>query len=88
MMNSGHIGESSVCLINFMCKAILTRHIKAQAWQVTTSSSNTSKVPVLDAEGYAICLDCDSHVNCGTIGLANLEKRHHGKKVCKTAQGK
>ena len=39
-------------------------------------------------EGYAICPDCDSHVNCGTIGLAYLEKCHHGKKVCKTAQGK
>lgn len=23
-------------------------------------------------EGYAVCPDCDSHVNCGTIGLANL----------------
>ena len=39
-------------------------------------------LPILDAEGYAICPDCDSRVNCGTIGLANLEKRHCGKKIC------
>jgi hypothetical protein len=45
-------------------------------------------LPVLDAEGYALCPDCDSRVNCGTIGLANLEKRHRGTKACKTAQAK
>ena len=45
-------------------------------------------LPVLDAEGYAICPDCDSHVNCGTISLANLEKYHRGKKICKAAQQK
>lgn len=45
-------------------------------------------LPILDAEGYAICPDCDSRVNCGTIGLANLEKRHRGKKICKAVQQK
>ena len=45
-------------------------------------------LPVLDAEGYAVCPDCGSRVNCGTIGLANLEKRHRGKKICKAAQEK
>lgn len=45
-------------------------------------------LPILDAEGYAICPDCDSHVNCGTISLANLEKYHRGKKICKAAQQK
>ena len=45
---------------------------------IKTSSKGAS---VLDAEGYAVCPDCDSHVNCGTIGLANLEKRHRRKKV-------
>ena len=45
-------------------------------------------LPILDAEGYAICPDCDSRVNCGTIGLANLEKRHRGKKICKAMQQK
>jgi hypothetical protein len=39
-------------------------------------------------DGYTLCPDCDSHVNCGTIGLANLEKHHRGKKVCKIAQEK
>ena len=43
-------------------------------------------LPILDVEGYAVCLDCDSRVNCGTIGLANLEKCHRGKKICKAAQ--
>ena len=45
-------------------------------------------LPVLDAEGYALCPDCDSRVNCGTIGLANLEKRHRGTKACKSVQAK
>ena len=45
-------------------------------------------LPILDAEEYAICPGCDSHVNCGTIGLTNLVKRHHGKKICKAAQQK
>ena len=50
--------------------------------------SSSKGVPVLDTEGYAVCPDCDSHVNCGTIRLANLEKRHCGKKVCKATQEK
>ena len=37
---------------------------------------------VLDAEGYAQCPDCGSHIHCGMVGLANLEKRHWGKKIC------
>ena len=45
-------------------------------------------IPILDTEGYAVCPDCDSRVNCGTIGLANLEKRHRGKKICEAAQQK
>ena len=45
-------------------------------------------IPFLDMEGYAVCPDCDSHVNCGTIGLANLEKCHCGKKVCIATQEK
>ena len=47
-----------------------------------------SMLPILDAEGYVVCPDCDSCINCGTIGLTNLEKRHHGKKVCKATQEK
>jgi hypothetical protein len=34
-------------------------------------TKTSSKLPVLDAEGYTVCPDCDSRVNCGTIGLAN-----------------
>jgi hypothetical protein len=52
---------------------------------IQTSSKG---VPVLDVETYAVCPDCDSHVNCGTIRLANLEKCHRRKKVCKAAQEK
>ena len=48
----------------------------------------TAALPILDAEGYAICPDCDSRVNCGTVGLANLEKRHRGTKICKEMQQK
>ena len=44
--------------------------------------------PILNAEGYAVCPDCDSHVNCGTIRLTNLEKHHRRKKVCKVRQEK
>ena len=29
-------------------------------------------LPILDAEGYAICPDCDSRVNCGTSALLTL----------------
>ena len=51
-----------------------------------TSMTSKMLLPVLDFKGYTVCPDCDSCVNCGTIGLANLEKRHCGKKVCKAAQ--
>jgi hypothetical protein len=55
---------------------------------MTISTKTTKALPILDAEGYALCPDCDSRVKCGTIGLANLEKRHRGTKVCKSAQEK
>ena len=45
-------------------------------------------LPTLDTEGYAVCLDCDSRVNCSTISLSNFKKHHHGKKICKAAQQK
>ncbi|KAG6905140.1 hypothetical protein DXG01_004635 [Tephrocybe rancida] len=42
---------------------------------------------VLDAEGYAICPDCGTRINCGTAGLANLNRQHRGTKTCReTAQ--
>ncbi|KAG6846857.1 hypothetical protein H0H93_011397 [Arthromyces matolae] len=43
---------------------------------------------VLDPEGYAICPDCGTRVNCGTAGLNTLEKRHRGSKTCKEAAQK
>jgi hypothetical protein len=33
---------------------------------------------ILDDDGYAICPDCLARVNCGTVGIANLERRHRG----------
>ncbi|EDR11237.1 uncharacterized protein LACBIDRAFT_324844 [Laccaria bicolor S238N-H82] len=62
-------------------------------WDLWTDNVNniqesTMEPPALDAEGFAICPDCGSLVNCGMIGLPNLEKRHCGTKVCKTAQQK
>ena len=33
-------------------------------------------------EGYAECPDCGSRIHCGSVGLANLEKRHRGTKIC------
>ncbi|KAF8800419.1 hypothetical protein BYT27DRAFT_7117723, partial [Phlegmacium glaucopus] len=42
----------------------------------------------LDADGYAVCPDCSTRINCGTIGLANLEKRHRGTKACNEARAK
>ncbi|GLB44007.1 hypothetical protein LshimejAT787_1501910 [Lyophyllum shimeji] len=42
----------------------------------------TEVAGVLDAEGYAICPDCGMRVNCGSVGLPNLDKRHRGTKVC------
>lgn len=37
---------------------------------------------MLDADRRAVCPDCGTRVHCGTIGLANLEKRHRGTKTC------
>ena len=42
--------------------------------------------PALNAEGFAICSNCGSGVNCEMIGPSNVEKRHRGTRVCKTAQ--
>ena len=50
---------------------------------VRVTNSGYKSKPIIDAKGYAVFPDCDSRVNCGTIGLANLEKRHRGNKICK-----
>jgi hypothetical protein len=42
----------------------------------------TPPVGVLDADGWAICPDCRTRINCGPSGLGNLEKRHRGTPTC------
>jgi len=73
--NMSTVQESIVCVTYSRYKSNIDNLIK-------------TVLPILDAEGYAICPDCDSRVNCGTIGLANLEKCHRGKKICKAVQQK
>jgi hypothetical protein len=46
------------------------------------------KVGVLDKDGYAICPDCFTRVHCGPVGIANLEKRHRGYKICKETKAR
>jgi hypothetical protein len=43
---------------------------------------------VLDAEGWAVCPDCLTRINCGPSGLGNLKKQHQGTKVCKETQAR
>jgi hypothetical protein len=43
---------------------------------------------VLDAEGWAVCPDCLTRINCGPSGLGNLEKQHRGTKICKEKQAR
>jgi len=35
-----------------------------------------------------VCPDCKTCVHCGSVGLANLKKNHHGKKICVKAREK
>ena len=67
-------------------KIYCTSHIPCITAKIDTTIE--TEPPVLDADGFAICPDCGSRVNCGMIGLPNFEKLHHGTKVCKTAQQK
>ena len=43
----------------------------------TIETDNETEPPALDAEGFAICPDCGTCVNC----VPNLEKRHRGTKI-------
>ncbi|KAG6819330.1 hypothetical protein H0H93_012839 [Arthromyces matolae] len=52
------------------------------------SSATGPPVGVLDPEGYAICPDCGTKINCGKVGLANLENRHRRTKTCREAAQK
>jgi hypothetical protein len=42
----------------------------------------------LEADGYALCPDCKTHIHCSSVGIANLEKNHHRKKTCIKAKQK
>jgi len=42
----------------------------------------------LDEDGFAICPDCSTRINCGPGGIGNLEQRHRGKKTCIEARAK
>ena len=35
-----------------------------------------------------MCPDCKTRIHCGSVGLANLEKNHRGKKICVKAKEK
>ena len=43
--------------------------------------------PVVDADGFVVCPECGTRVDCGTGGLANLDQ-HLGKKRCQNAKRK
>ncbi|PPQ82822.1 hypothetical protein CVT26_008090 [Gymnopilus dilepis] len=55
---------------------------------MSANGNATTPVGVLDADGYAICPDCLTRINCGSVGLPNLELRHRGKKVCQSNREK
>ncbi|KAF8808491.1 hypothetical protein BYT27DRAFT_7210874 [Phlegmacium glaucopus] len=43
--------------------------------------------PLVDANGFVRCPECDTRINCGTAGLANLAQ-HQGKGPCQKAKAK
>jgi len=51
------------------------------------AQENLPPTGTLNAQGFAICPECYSRINCGTAGLANLAL-HQGKGTCKKAQQK
>ena len=50
-------------------------------------STSLQNIPI-DNEGFAVCPDCSTKIQCGTGGVGNLNKRHRGKKPCIEAQRK
>ena len=43
--------------------------------------------PVVDADGFIVCPECGTRVDCSTGGLANFDQ-HLGKKPCQKAKEK
>lgn len=81
-------GQNQIYIVHWCGTYILYLLRMMDPGSSSSQESTALKVPVIDAEGYTICPDCDSRINCGMVRLANLEKRHRGKKVCKAAQEK
>ncbi|KAG6848163.1 hypothetical protein H0H93_002810, partial [Arthromyces matolae] len=50
---------------------------------VDMSTSRQVLPGVLAADGTVECPDCGTIVQCGKVGISNLEKRHRGSEVCK-----
>ncbi|KAF8173473.1 hypothetical protein BJ912DRAFT_1024864 [Pholiota molesta] len=49
---------------------------------------SSTQVIVIDAEGYGTCPDCHARIHCGSVGAANITKRHLGSQVCKSTKAK
>ena len=61
--------------------------IVSQILGIKANIDNVIKMalPILDVEGYAVCPDCDSHVNCGSM-RANPQKFNEGGTEMQTSQ--
>lgn len=46
------------------------------------------KLIKIGRDGYADCPDCGARIHCGTVGIANITKRHQGSAVCKAKKVK
>lgn len=46
------------------------------------------KLIKIGSDGYADCPDCSARIHCGTVGIANITKRHQGSAVCKAKKAK
>jgi hypothetical protein len=51
-----------------------------------TATDTDQPLGIILADGHAICPDCQTRINCGTVGIANLERRHRGTKICREKQ--
>ena len=71
LANSCEINNNGAKLSNVLANIIVS---KLPA--TPKMDSENTNVGVLDKDGYAICPDCFTCVHCGTVGIANLEKRH------------
>ncbi|KAJ7114226.1 hypothetical protein C8R44DRAFT_984314 [Mycena epipterygia] len=54
----------------------------------TAPESSAPPQIILDADGTAVCPECQKRVPCGPSGIQNLIKQHMGSKICRTAKAK